>query len=84
MTDVTIDAAQLQALLDTVKSQNKVLERLQRSEAERVREDAARQENRQRQHSVSIAATQRSGIGDAPTKSNGTRLIQIWAVLPLP
>ena len=56
MANITIDAAQLQTLLDTVKSQNEALERLQRSESERIREDAARQESRQRQRSLSIAA----------------------------
>jgi hypothetical protein len=56
MANITIDAAQLQALLDTVKSQSEALERSKRSEAERHREDAARQEPRQRQHSLSIAA----------------------------
>ena len=56
MGNITIDAAQLQTLLDTVKSQNEALERLQRSESERIREDAARQESRQRQRSLSIAA----------------------------
>lgn len=56
MANVAIDAAQLQTLLNTVKSQNEALERLQRSQAERIREDAARQESRQRQHSLSIAA----------------------------
>jgi hypothetical protein len=56
MTNITIDADQLQALLDTVKSQNEALERSKRSEESRIREDAARQESRQRQHSVSIAA----------------------------
>ena len=56
MSDITIDTAQLQALLDTVKFQSEALERSKRSEAERLREDAARQESRQRQHSLSIAA----------------------------
>ena len=56
MANITIDAVQLQTLIDTVKSQKEALERLQRSEAERIREDAARAENRQRQHSLSIAA----------------------------
>ena len=56
MANITIDAAQLQALLDTVKSQNEALKRSARSESERIREDAARQESRQRQHSLSIAA----------------------------
>jgi hypothetical protein len=56
MPNITIDAAQLQTLLDTVKSQNEALERLQRSEADRIREDAVRAESRQRQHALSIAA----------------------------
>ena len=56
MPNITIDAAQLQALLDTVKSQSEALERSKRSEAERQREDAARAKSRQRQHSCSIAA----------------------------
>jgi hypothetical protein len=56
MANITIDAAQLQTLLDTVKSQNEALERLQRSQDERIREDAARAESRQRQRSLSIAA----------------------------
>ena len=54
--NITIDAAQLQMLLDTVKSQNEALERSKRLEAERTQEDATRRENRQRQHSLSIAA----------------------------
>ena len=56
MANITIDAAQLQALLDTVKAQDAALKRSARSESERIREDAARQESRQRQHSLSIAA----------------------------
>jgi len=56
MANITIEAAQLQALLDTVKSQSEALEHSKRSEAERQREDAARAESRQRQHSLSIAA----------------------------
>jgi hypothetical protein len=56
MANITIDAAQLQTLLDTVKSQNEALERLQRSQDERIRDDAARAESRQRQRSLSIAA----------------------------
>ena len=56
MPNVIIDAAQLQMLLDTVKSQSETLERSKRSESERIREDAARAESRQRQHSLSIAA----------------------------
>ncbi len=56
MASITIDAAQLQTLLDTVKSQNEALERLQRSQDERIREDAARAESRHRQRSLSIAA----------------------------
>jgi hypothetical protein len=56
MPNIAIDAAQLQTLLDTVKSQHEALERSKRSEENRSREDAARQESRQRQHSLSIAA----------------------------
>ena len=41
MPNITIDADQLQALIDTVKSQKEALGKLQRSQDERVREDAA-------------------------------------------
>jgi hypothetical protein len=71
MSNVTIDAAQLQTLLDTVKSQNEALERLQRSDSERVREDAARAESRQRQHSVSIAS-------DAEERNRGREHQLLW------
>jgi hypothetical protein len=72
MPNITIDAAQLQMLLDTVKSQNEALERSKRSQDERIREDAAIQESRQRQHSLSIAADSEERNRGAPTKSNGT------------
>ena len=56
MANITIDAAQLQAIMDLVQSQKETIDRQQRADSERVREDAARQENRQRQHSLPIAA----------------------------
>jgi hypothetical protein len=84
MPNITIDAAQLQMLLVTVKSQNEALERSKRSESQRQREEAARAESRQRQHSLSIAAALTSGIGDAPTKLRGTPPMRTLAVLPPP
>jgi hypothetical protein len=71
MPQVTIDAAQLQALLDTVKSQDEALKRSARSESERQREEAARQESRQRQHSLSIAA-------DAEDRNRGRAFQSEW------
>ena len=56
MANITIDAAQLQTLLDTVKAQDEAIKRFTRADAEAKREEAARQESRQRQHSLSIAA----------------------------
>jgi hypothetical protein len=83
MANITIDAAQLQALLDTVKSQNEALERSKRLEAERQREDAARQESRQRQHSLSIAAdSEERNKGAAATKKIGTLPTRTLGVLP--
>jgi hypothetical protein len=71
MPQVTIDAAQLQALLDTVKSQDEALKRSARSESERIREEAACAESRQRQHSLSIAA-------DAEDRNRGRRYQEDW------
>jgi hypothetical protein len=84
MANITIDTAQLQTLLDTVKSQNEALERLQRSQDERIREDAARAESRQRQRSLSIAADSEERNRVALSNLSGTRPIQIWGVLPPP
>jgi hypothetical protein len=49
-------AKQLQAIMDAVQSLQTQKASLQRSQDERIREDAARQESRQRQPSLSIAA----------------------------
>jgi hypothetical protein len=56
MAKITLESEQLQALMDLVQSQKETIDRQQRSESDRVREDAARAESRQRQHSVSIAS----------------------------
>ena len=71
MANITIDADQLQALIDTVRSQKEALGKLQRSQDERVREDAAIQENRQRQRSLSIAA-------DADERNRGRAFQSEW------
>jgi hypothetical protein len=56
MAKITLEAEQLQAITDTLQTLQSQNATLQRSQDERAREDAARAESRQRQHSLSIAA----------------------------
>jgi hypothetical protein len=53
---ITLESEQLQAIMDLVQSQKETIDRQHRADSERVLEDAARQESRQRQHSLSIVA----------------------------
>lgn len=71
MANITIDADRLQAIMDTLQTLQAQNATLQRSQDERIREDAARQENRQRQHSLSIAA-------DAEERNRGRRHQEDW------
>ena len=56
MAKITLESEQLQAIMDAVQSLQSQNASLKRSQDERIREDAARQEARQRQHTLSIAA----------------------------
>jgi hypothetical protein len=56
MAKFTLESEQLQAIMDAVQSLQSQNASLKRSQDERIREDAARQESRHRQHSLSIAA----------------------------